>query len=63
MVLAHTPAPPKTPAKIKEILDEGLIANEGSLAKRIRLEKLNKFASIEQARDMLFNIKTVGVRP
>ena len=32
------------------------------LAKRIRLEKLNKFASIEQARDMLFNIKTVGVR-
>ena len=32
------------------------------LAKRIRLEKLNKFASIEQARDMLFNIRTVGVR-
>ncbi|MFC2575154.1 MAG: hypothetical protein ACFNUS_03450, partial [Candidatus Saccharimonas sp.] len=32
------------------------------LAKRIRLEKLNKFASIKQARDMLFNIKTVGVR-
>ena len=32
------------------------------LAKRIRLEKLNKFDSIKQARDMLFNIKTVGVR-
>ena len=32
------------------------------LAKHIRLEKLNKFDSIKQARDMLFNIKTVGVR-
>ena len=26
VVLAHTPAPPKTPAEIKEILDKGLIA-------------------------------------
>ena len=32
------------------------------LAKCIHLEKLNKFDSIKQARDMLFNIKTVGVR-
>lgn len=30
VVLAHTPAPPKTPAEIKEILDEGLIADEGA---------------------------------
>lgn len=30
VVLAHTPAPPKTPAEIKEILDEGLVADEGA---------------------------------
>ena len=30
VVLAHTPAPPKTPAEIKAILDEGLIADEGA---------------------------------
>ncbi len=30
VVLAHTPNPPKTPAEIKEILDEGLVADEGA---------------------------------